>query len=112
MPSPEPTLKYSCTAFSGELSLFASIASIPGVAGGCQSILGINFIVDLGGMPAITLPTGEVGDEGLFEPAEDAFAEIGGPSAYINCPGVPDPVQDEHSLDGLAGMVKPARTSA
>ena len=76
-------------------------ASIPGVAGGCQQILGINFVVDAGGMPAITLPTGEVGDEGLFAPAVGAFADLPGElSGYILC----DSEQDEHYLDGLAGF--------
>ncbi len=51
-------------------------------------------------MPSITLPTGEIGDEGLFLPATDAFTDIpGGVPGYINC----FDVQDEHFLDGLAG---------
>ena len=51
-------------------------------------------------MPSITLHTGEIGDEGLFSPASDAFTDIpGGVPGYINC----FDVQDEHFLDGLAG---------
>ncbi len=75
------------------------IASIPGVAGGCQAILRINDIAGLAGMPSITLPTGEVGDEGLFSPAPGAFVGLpGGLPGYINCFAA----QDEHFLDGLA----------
>ncbi len=74
------------------------IASIPGVAGGCQVTLEINTIAGLAGMPSITLPTGEVGDEGAFSPAANFFASVpGGLSGYIFC----DAFRDEHFLDGV-----------
>ena len=87
-------------------------SSIPGVTGGCQEILKINTFAGLGGVPILTLPTGEVGDEGLFLPDPTAFDGFPGKrAAYINCTGTDGPpysgdhvpVQDEHYLDGLAG---------
>ena len=73
-------------------------ASIPGDGGNCPNILRINTLSP----PAvvITLPTGEVGDEGLFSPAPGAFDGLPGElPGYINC----DPAQDENFLDGIAG---------
>jgi len=83
------------------------ISSIPGVLGGCQAVLPINSIAGLPGMPLITLPTGQVGDEGLFLPAQDAFKDLPegllaseGLSAYINCTPSgnppPFPLPDDH----------------
>lgn len=74
------------------------VASVPGAGGNCPNVLRINTIAP----PAVPLwlPTGEVGDEGLFSPATGAFANIpGGFPGYIGC----DPAQDEHFLDGIAG---------
>ena len=80
------------------------IASVPGVPG-CESVLRINSVASLAsmtqaGMPSITLPTGQIGDEGLFAPATDAFVLLPGKlPGFIHC----DPKQVEDFLGGLAG---------
>ncbi len=73
-------------------------ASIPGAGGNCPNVLRINTIAP----PAVPiwLPTGEVGDEGLFSPASGAFVGLPeGLAGYINCAAA----QDENFLDGIAG---------
>ncbi len=79
------------------------IASIPGVAGGCQQILKINTVAEFAGprnpMPFITLPTGETGDGGLFSPAPSVFTGVaGGLPGYVACADA----QTEDLLDGIA----------
>ncbi len=75
---------------------------IPKDQGNCPTILGINAIAGLPGMPSLALPTGQVGDEGLFSPAPGAFVGLPnhplGIDDYIFCPAG----ADEHDLDGLA----------
>ena len=74
-------------------------ASIPGAGGTCPNILPINGIAGSAvSGPLITLPSGQVGDEGLFSPAPTAFVGLpGGLPGYIGCSAA----QDENFLDGV-----------
>jgi hypothetical protein len=79
----------------------ADRASIPGTEGGCLEILRINDIADLDGMPSITLPTGQTGDEGIFTPTSNILVgTTEGVPGYIGC----SPYQNENILERTGGV--------